>query len=141
MWIRRYTSICRHLLQGIRMASIIIISGSQKGQYLPLGSRINVIGRAEALPMQILDDMVSRKHLRIRYDENTKKHLAEDMDSRHGVFINNHKITEPTALKECDQILIGQTHLMFTEKDFDDSDSALAHYQKVGERQRPTIIQ
>lgn len=123
------------------MASIIVISGPQKGQYLPLGRRINIIGRAEALPIQILDDMVSRKHLRIRYDENTKKHLAEDMDSRHGVFINNQKITEQTILKECDQILIGQTHLMYTEKDFDDSESALAHYKKAGERQRPTMIE
>ena len=50
------------------MASIIIISGEQKGEYLPLGRRIDVIGRAESLPMQILDDMVSRKHLRIRYN-------------------------------------------------------------------------
>ena len=64
------------------MASIIITSGEQKGEYLPLGRRTNVIGRAEALPMQILDDLVSRKHLRIRYDENAKEHYAEDMDSK-----------------------------------------------------------
>ncbi len=91
--------------------------------------------------MQILDDLVSRKHLRIRYDEKTKEHLAEDMDSKHGVFVNNRKITELTPLKEGDLIRIGQTVLMFTEQDFDDRESALAHYQKAGERQRPTMIQ
>ena len=123
------------------MASIIITSGDSKGQYLPLGKRTNVIGRAEALPMQILDDMVSRKHLRIRYDENTNQHYAEDMDSKHGVFINNRKITEQTLLKDGDEILIGQTILMFTDKDFDSSESALAHYKKVGERQRPTMME
>ena len=123
------------------MASIIVTSGDQKGEYLPLGRRINVIGRAEALPMQILDDLVSRKHLRIRYDETTKEHLAEDMDSKHGVFVNDRKITTLTSLKEGDLIRIGQTVLMFTEKDFDDSESALAHYKKAGERQRPTMIQ
>lgn len=123
------------------MATIIVTSGEQKGQYLPLGKRVNVIGRAEALPMQLLDDLVSRKHLRIRYDENTNQHFAEDMNSKHGVFINNHKITSLTELKEGDQILIGHTTLMFTEKDFDDSESALAHYKKAGERQRPTMIQ
>ena len=123
------------------MASIIITSGDQKGQYLPLGRRTNVIGRAESLPMQILDDMVSRKHLRIRYLLETNEHRAEDMDSKHGVFINNRRMTVPTILQEGDRILIGQTNLMFTEKDFDDSESALAHYQKVGERQRPTMIQ
>ena len=123
------------------MASIIITSGEQKGEYLLLGNRINVIGRAEALPMQILDDMVSRKHLRIRYDENSNQHFAEDMESKHGVIINNHKITQLTPLKDGDQIVIGQTTLMYTDEDFDSSESALAHYKKVGERQRPTVIE
>ena len=122
------------------MASIIITSGDQKGRYLPLGRRTNVIGRAESLPMQILDDLVSRKHLRIRYLQETNEHRAEDMDSKHGLFINNRRMTDPTILKGGDKILIGQTNLMFTEKDFDDSESALEHYKKVGERQRPTII-
>jgi len=124
------------------MASIIIISGEQKGEYLPLGRRINVIGRAESLPMTtILDDMVSRKHLRIRYNEQTNKHSVEDMNSKHGVIINDRKLTDPTVLEEGDQIRIGQTYLMFTEKDFDDRESALAHYKKVGEGQRPTMIE
>ena len=123
------------------MASIIVTSGEHKGEYLPLGRRTNVIGRAEALPMQILDDMVSRKHLRIRYDENTNEHNAEDMNSKHGVLINDRKITELTTLKEGDQIRIGQTTLLFTEKDFDDRESALSHFKKVGERQRPTMIE
>lgn len=123
------------------MASIIVTSGEHKGEYLPLGRRTNVIGRAEALPMQILDDMVSRKHLRIRYDENTNEHNAEDMNSKHGVLINDRKITELTTLKEGDLIRIGQTTLLYTEKDFDDSESALSHFKKAGERQRPTMIE
>ena len=123
------------------MASIIVTSGEQKGEYLPLGRRTNVIGRAEALPMQILDDMVSRKHLRIWYDENTNEHTAEDMKSKHGVIINNKKINEITTLKEGDQIRIGQTTLLYTEKDFDDRESALSHFKKIGERQRPTMIE
>ncbi|HUT47007.1 MAG TPA: FHA domain-containing protein [Sedimentisphaerales bacterium] len=123
------------------MASIIVTSGEHKGEYLPLGRRTNVIGRAEALPMQILDDMVSRKHLRIRYDENTNEHNAEDMNSKHGVLINNRKITELTTLKEGDQIRIGQTTLLFTKEDFNDRESALSHFKKVGERQRPTMIE
>ena len=91
--------------------------------------------------MQILDDMVSRKHLRIRYNEQTYEHSAEDMNSKHGVIINDRRMTVPTVLKEGDQIRIGQTHLLFTEKDFDDRESALAHYKKAGEGQRPTMIQ
>ena len=123
------------------MASIIVTSGTQKGQYLPLGRRISIIGRAEALSMQILDDMVSRKHLRIRYDQDTNQHYAEDMKSKHGVFINNKKLSSLTVLREGDQILIGQTTLLFTDNDFDDKQSALEHYKKAGERQRPTMIE
>jgi len=123
------------------MASIIVTSGEHKGEYLPLGRRTNVIGRAEALPMQILDDMVSRKHLRIRYDEKTNEHSAEHMNSKHGVLINNRKITVQAMLKEGDQIRIGQTTLLFTKEDFNDRESALSHFKKVGERQRPTMIE
>ena len=123
------------------MASIIVTSGEQKGEYLPLGRRTSVIGRGEALPMQILDDLVSRKHLRIWFNEGTNKYDAEDMDSKHGVFINRHKITERTPLAEDDEILIGETTLLFTEKDFDDRESALMHYKKFGERMRPTRIE
>lgn len=123
------------------MASIIVTSGQQKGEYLPLGKRISVIGRGEALPMQILDDLVSRKHLRIWFNEETNKFDAEDMDSKHGVYINRRKITERTPLSEDDEILIGQTTLLFTEQDFDDRESALMHYKKVGERMRPTRIE
>ena len=122
------------------MASIIITSGKQKGEYLLLGRRTNVIGRVDALPMQILDDLISRKHLRIRYDENTNEHYAEDMDSKHGVFINRRRISERTILKEGDQIRIGETNLLFTDKEFNDRESALEHYKKVGERQRPTRV-
>jgi pSer/pThr/pTyr-binding forkhead associated (FHA) protein len=123
------------------MASIIITSGEQKGEYLPLGRRTNVIGRAENLPMQVLDDLVSRKHLRILYNEKTNEHYAEDMNSKHGVIVNNRKITDPVILKEGDQIRIGKTDLMFTEKDFNDRQSALEHYKKIGEGNRPTMIQ
>ncbi len=123
------------------MASIIVTSGEQKGEYLPLGRRTSVIGRGEALPMQILDDLVSRKHLRLWFNESTGKYDAEDMDSKHGVFINRNKIGERTRLSEDDEILLGQTTLLFTEEDIDDCESALMHYKKFGERMRPTRME
>jgi len=122
------------------MASLIIVSGGQEGEYLPLGRRTSVIGRAETLPLQILDDAVSRKHLRIRFEESENRYYAEDMSSKHGVFVNRRKITGETALREGDEILIGQTTLLFTDQDFDDRESALKHYKKVGEKARTTRI-
>jgi pSer/pThr/pTyr-binding forkhead associated (FHA) protein len=123
------------------MASIIVISGTQKGDYYPLGHRTNVVGRDEGLLIQILDEHVSRKHMQIHFDKDKGQYYALDMKSKHGVFINGSKIDNQTALVDGDQILIGQTDLLFTEKDFADRESALSHFKKVGERFRPTMIE
>ena len=122
------------------MASIFIMSGPRKGDYYPLGQRTNVIGRDEALLIQILDEHISRKHMQILFDKNKQQHYAFDMKSKHGVFVNGNKITGETVLKDGDQILIGQTTLLFSEKDFDNSKSAMSHFKKVGERMRPTVV-
>ncbi|MHC4157654.1 MAG: FHA domain-containing protein [Planctomycetota bacterium] len=122
------------------MASIIIATGEQKGDFYPLGHRTNVVGRDEALPIQILDEHVSRKHMRIRFDEESKRYSVIDMGSKNGVLINGTKIDKETVLTDGDYITIGDTTLMFTLKDFEDRESALSHYKKVGERSRPTQI-
>ena len=121
------------------MASIIVTSGNQKGEYLPLGRRTSVIGRDEALSLQILDRLVSRKHLRISLDKTTNRFRTEDMKSKHGVSVNGHKISGLTTLSDGDEILIGNTSLLFTDEDFDDRESALSHYKERGERDRRTV--
>jgi len=122
------------------MASIIVMSGAQKGNYYPLGRRTNVVGRDEGLLIQILDEHISRKHMQIRFDKDKGQYYALDMKSKHGVFINGSKIDNEMALADCDQIHIGQTDLLFIEKDFTDPESALSYFKKVGERIRPTVI-
>ena len=122
------------------MASIFIMTGNQKGSYYPLGQRTSVIGRDEALLIQILDEHVSRKHMQIHFDPNEKRYHAFDMKSKHGLFVNGKKTSGEIPLADGDQILIGQTTLLFSEKDFDDHESALSHFKKVGERMRPTVI-
>lgn len=123
------------------MASIIVISGAQKGDYYLLGHRTNVVGRAESLPIQILDEHISRRHMQVRFDTEKQRYYAFDMKSKHGVFINGQRIRQETLLVDGDQILIGETVLLFTDEDFSDRESALSHFKKVGERIRPTAIQ
>ena len=123
------------------MASLIILDGPKKDDYYPLGRRTNVVGRDEALMIQILDERVSRKHLQISYNKDKDKYHALDMSSRHGVLINGNKIKDETPLVDGDCITIGTTTLWFTVKDFSDKESALSHYKKVGERSRPTFIE
>ena len=123
------------------MASLIVLTGSQKDSFYPLGHRTTVIGRDEALMIQIIDERVSRKHLQICYNKDKNEYHALDMSSKHGVYINNNKITGETRLAEGDSITIGATVLWFTFSDFPDKESALSHYKKVGERSRPTYIE
>jgi pSer/pThr/pTyr-binding forkhead associated (FHA) protein len=78
--------------------------------------------------------------MQISFDKDKGQYYALDMNSKHGVYINGSKIDNQTSLADCDQIHIGQTDLLFTEKDFADPESALSHLKKVGERIRPTII-
>jgi len=120
------------------MASLIVTNGKQEGSYYPLGRRTNVIGRDEALPIQILDNMVSRKHLQIRFEQATNRYYAYDMKSRNGVYINSRRIEDEVALQDGDLIMVGMTSILFMDRDFKDKDSALMHYKKVGERMRVT---
>ena len=122
------------------MGTIFVTSGEGKGNYYPLGHRTTVIGRAEQLPIQILDDRVSRKHMKIHYNSERERYSAVDYNSRHGVFINGTKIDRETLLNDADEIHIGDTSLMFTEEDFTDLASAMRFYKKVGERDRPTVV-
>ena len=63
------------------------------------------------------------------------------MKSSNGVFVNNSKINDETPLVDGDSISIGQTVLLFTDKDFQDRESAMTHFKKVGERMRVTAYQ
>ncbi len=121
------------------MASVIIMTGQQEGEYYSLGKRTNVIGRDEALPIQILDDRISRKHMKIHYDPDQDRYSAVDMNSKHGLFINGDKINEESKLSNDAIITIGSTSLMFTLKDFGHKKDATLHYKKVGEKFRGTL--
>lgn len=120
------------------MASIVFMNGERKGDYFPLGRRTVVVGRAESLLLQVLDDQVSRKHLQIRFDADSETHYAADMNSKNGVIVNERKISAETALADGYIIRIGDTEFLYTDQDFEDAESALNHVKRVGERMRPT---
>ena len=121
------------------VASLIVVTGANKGDYFPLGMRTNVVGRNEAVPIQLVDPKVSRKHLQIHYDRQTGQYLAVDMNSKHGVLINDVRIQDEQILVDNDYITVGDTTLWFTERDFADRESALRHFKRVGERSKPTL--
>lgn len=123
------------------MASLIIVAGPNEGDYYPLGHRKLVVGREESCPIQVTDELVSRKHLQIRYEDSDDTYHALDMKSANGVFVNGRMIQEDVRLEDGDMITIGNSRLMFVMRDFPDRESALNHYKQRGERGRSTLIQ
>ena len=122
------------------MASIIVIAGPNEGDFYPLGRRTMVVGRDESCPIQIVDDLVSRKHMQIRHDPADSTFHMLDMQSANGVFVNGRQVTTDTGLVDGDVVELGNSRLMFTMQDFEDRESALAHYKQRGERGRSTLI-
>lgn len=99
------------------------------------------VGRDEASDMQVLDEMVSRRHMQIRYDKPAGTYKVADLNSANGVFINGQRITGEIEIADGDTILIGESKLFYSTNDFLDGDSALMHFKQRGERGKSTLIQ
>ena len=67
-----------------------------------------VVGRSSDLDMVLVEEMVSRKHARIAYENDAI--IIEDLGSTNGTFVNGEKIKR-TQLKEGDRVLIGTSIL------------------------------
>ena len=122
------------------MASLLIVSGSSAGDYYLLGRQAVVIGRDDDCPIQILDEAVSRRHLRIRRDGTGDRYFAEDLDSANGTCVNDRPVDEPHALADGDLLRVGTTEIMFNAIDFADGETAFQHYRRRGEGSKSTII-
>lgn len=122
------------------MPSIIVVAGPNEGDYYPLGKRTMVVGRDEACPIQVVDELVSRKHLQIRCDDDRNCYCALDMKSANGVSVNGRQISAEITLADGDILELGNSKLMFTHEEFEDRQSALEHYKKRGERARSTLV-
>ena len=120
------------------MAALTVLHGDLRGDCYPLGRRTSVVGRAESLPIQIVDNLISRKHLQVRFDHATNRYLALDMTSKNGVFVNGAKISGETVLTHRDRIRIGNTLLLFTERETAESTAVLHRFNQPGQRRLPT---
>ncbi len=123
------------------MAFLLVVAGSNEGDFHPLKKRSVSIGRSEECTIQIVDVEVSRRHMQVHYDEVSDGYLAVDEDSANGVFVNDAEIAGEMPLANGDIIRIGDSEIIYSEKDFIDRDSALEHYRRRTEHDRGTVIQ
>lgn len=81
------------------------ISGKYQGGEFPIASDREIfIGRSNELDVVLVEDMVSRKHAKISW--NNEALMIEDLGSTNGTFVNGEKIKR-ARLKEGDRVLIG----------------------------------
>jgi hypothetical protein len=81
------------------------ISGKYQGGEFPVAmDREIFIGRSNELDVVLVEDMVSRKHARISWNNDAL--IIEDLGSTNGTFVNGEKIKR-ARLKEGDRVLIG----------------------------------
>lgn len=122
------------------MASLVVIEGPGQGAHFPLTEPLVSVGRDDTCTFQLLDALVSRKHLQVRLDANLGKHVAGDYRSAHGVFVNDKQILLDTPLSDGDRIRIGQTTLVYLAADHPDAPTAAAAAKKKGEWKRTTLM-
>jgi len=123
------------------MPSITVVRGPCEGDYYPLGKRTMVIGRDEAAPVQLTDELVSRKHAQIRWEDHDHTYHLLDMKSANGTFVNGRRVADDLLLRDGDLIELGASRLMFSLIDFPNRQSALSHYKKRGERGKSTLVE
>jgi pSer/pThr/pTyr-binding forkhead associated (FHA) protein len=122
------------------MASLFVVSGKASGTYFVLGEGVLVVGRDEACEFQIVDELVSRRHMQIRHDDSAESYHVQDLDSANGVFVNGKRISSETELKDADTIKIGDSTLLYTIKSIRDLETAMAFIKKRGEHGKSTLI-
>ena len=80
------------------------MEGAGAGTSIALGDAL-VIGRDPAADLCLADQLVSRRHARVRADAGGA--IIEDLGSSNGTLINDVEISEPTRLAAGDRLLIG----------------------------------
>src|SRR4051812_27113618 len=92
-----------------RALALRFISGKYQGGEFPMvPSKEIVVVRSSDLDMVLVEEMVSRKHARIAYEND--EIIIEDLGSTNGTFVNGEKIKR-AQLKEGDRVLIGTSIL------------------------------
>lgn len=97
------------------MAKVYIVDGPMKGQTLRLEEEVLFIGRSSNNDLQINDDTVSRRHLKIFRLMNS--YFVEDLKSKNGTFINGKALSpgQSVQVDDNDLISMGRTQIRLVE--------------------------
>ena len=90
-------------------SSLLVLTGSQRGQVLDLAQSPFSVGRHPLCQFRPACPLVSRHHCTILHRDG--KLFVRDLFSRNGTFVNGRRIADEVELQPGDQILIGSVFL------------------------------
>lgn len=123
------------------MATLIVTHGPASGQVFALGEhRIVLIGRDQECTFQILDPQMSRRHLQIKNNQDGS-HAVRDFHSANGVLVNGGKIDDESPLSDGDEIVAGETCIVYAAVDSPDAMTVNSLLRKRGEHLKGTLLE
>jgi serine phosphatase RsbU (regulator of sigma subunit) len=93
------------------MARLLVLRGPKTGASFTLDQGCALIGRVSEVPISLPAPAVSRRHAQISFREGT--YFLEDLGSANGTFVNAQRLTAGQALRDGDQVTIGDWVLQF----------------------------
>jgi transcriptional regulator with GAF, ATPase, and Fis domain len=96
---------------------LLVIAGPAKDSTIPLPESEATLGRDPTNAVAVADVSVSRKHCRLRRDEDDRFHI-KDLDSRNGTIVNGLAVKEQW-LRHGDEIATGDSVFLFLTEDED----------------------
>lgn len=96
-------------------AWLVLVDGVHAGHIFNLHPDATVIGREASCDVVIDDPSISRQHAKIRVlegDDKKKHFVLHDLATENGTLLNGEEI-DKCELQDGDQIVIGQTKLIF----------------------------
>jgi len=84
------------------MAILRVLNGLNPGQLFPLEREVMVVGRNPSCDIVLDVGAVSREHARFLNVDG--KYYVEDLNSRNGTYVNEHRVLGKQLLNEADQV-------------------------------------
>ena len=122
------------------MPLIIVVTGPNNGDYHPVTDTPVLIGRDDKCNLQIVDPVVSRRHLQVELDPDTKSGRAINLGSTNGMRVNDQEVDKVTPLVDGDVIHIGDTLLLYSAKEAPDIQEAVNKFRMKRAAKHSTLI-
>jgi DNA-binding winged helix-turn-helix (wHTH) protein len=92
-------------------ARCVLIEKGPPPRSIELASGPTLIGRGMSCDVRVASGTVSRRHARLRLDQEVA--TLEDLGSRNGTYVRGGRVTRPTRVASGDAIRIGAVEMIF----------------------------